>query len=438
MSVAHTSAPFTGTAAPPAAAVRPAIRAALAGLALFTLLVSANLATPLFPLLEVRLGFGPVGTTIAFSSYVLSLIAGLVIFTRFADVTNRRTVLVTSLLIASFATAWLAYAPSLLWFILGRALQGVAIACATGIASGALRALCSGGPPVASRLTLVASAGGVAMGPIIGGALSQVGDPVATPFAVVAIMLVLLVPAIILAAPYWACEPPEPAPRAAAAQSAAAPASHDGRRTRVGPAAQVGPGTQAGRQTRTFWHAAAMGFLSFTVFGFCLSLAPSFFSATLGVDSRAAIGVLAAITLATSALAQLLPLHGAWRFPGGLLLLMISMGALAWGGAVGSAALVIGACAAAGIGQGIAFATAFGAATAAVSPAQHGSTVTKIYIVTYLGSAIPVLALGGLTEALGISPAVSLFAVVTAAGCGALLAACLLTRRAGSERRPAH
>ncbi|QYM75867.1 hypothetical protein [Leucobacter luti] len=74
----------------------------------------------------------------------------------------------------------------------------------------------------------------------------------------------------------------------------------------------------------------------------------------------------------------------------------------------------------AGIGQGIAFQAAFTAATAAVDPAHHASTVSAIYTVTYLGSAIPVLTLGFLTERIGLAPAVFAFALAAAAACGVL------------------
>ena len=44
------------------------------------LLVGANLATPLYPLLQERLGLGPFAVTLTFSSYVLALILGLVLY----------------------------------------------------------------------------------------------------------------------------------------------------------------------------------------------------------------------------------------------------------------------------------------------------------------------------------------------------------------------
>ena len=384
---------------------RPRLRVALTALALFTLLVSANLATPLFPLLEARLGITPLGTTLAFSSYVLSLIVGLLVFRRFADTVNRRTVLVSALIVTALGTAALAFAPNLGLFALARAAQGAAIACATGTASGALRVLLPGRPGLVGRLTLLASSGGVAAGPIIGGLLSQGARPTVTPFLVLAAALLLLVPVILAVAPHGRCRPDPVAPGIALADAPPRVARSERRAGRQAPAA-----------LGAFQIAAATGFLSFAVFGFTLSLGPSHVAAVVGTESRPLIGLLAALTLGSSALTQLLPLRGSWRVPVGLGALAASLALFAGAGLLGSPSLLIAASLGAGVGQGIAFQAAFTAATAAVAPQHHASTVTAIYTVTYLGSAVPVLALGFLTERIGLTPAVTAYALAAALG----------------------
>ncbi|RZT64646.1 MFS transporter [Leucobacter luti] len=389
--------------------VRPRIRIALTALTLFTLLVSANLATPLFPLLEQRLGITALGTTLAFSSYVLSLIVGLLVFRRFADTVNRRTVLVSALAVTALGTAGLAFAPDLGWFCVTRAAQGAAIACATGTASAALRTLLPGRPALVGRLTLLASSGGVAAGPVIGGLLSQGAAPLVTPFISLAITLAALIPAILLLAPHELCRPIRLPDQIALADAPPRIARTDRRRGRQSPAA-----------LRAFRVAAATGFLSFTVFGFCLSLAPSHFASIVQTDARPLIGLLAALTLGASALTQLLPLSGVWRLPTGLGTLAVALVGVAAAGPLGSPALLVTASLLAGVGQGVAFQAAFTAATAAVDPAHHASTVSAIYTVTYLGSAVPVIALGFLTERLGLGSAVTAFALATAAACAVL------------------
>ncbi|WP_017792027.1 MFS transporter [Leucobacter salsicius] len=404
--------------------IRPRARMLVTSVTLFVLLVSANLSTPLFSLLEVKLSMSSLGTALAFSSYVLALIAGLVASRRLADTANRRTVLLASVVAAALATAGLAFAPSLGWFCVARAVQGVAIACATGTGSGALRALSPDRPALVGRLTLLATSGGVAVGPILGGALSLAGandtgptpfltGPLVLPYLAVAAALVLLVPVILVVAPHRECVP-RLAPSTLALPDAPEQLPETrGIRTHSSP-------SPSPRSLRAFRVAAATGFLSFTVFGFCLSLAPTHFAGIAGTDSRLTIGLLAAVTLAASALTQLVPLRGEWRVRVGLLTLAAALVGVAAAGPLHSVVLLISASALAGVGQGIAFQAAFTAATAAVEPERHASTVNAIYTVTYLGSALPVIGLGLLAERLGLTTAVTVFAVVVAAACAAL------------------
>ncbi|PRI12617.1 MFS transporter [Leucobacter massiliensis] len=404
----------------PEPVTRPRLRVALTATTLFTLLVSANLATPLFPLLEAEFAMGALGTTLALSSYVLALITGLLLFRRFGDTANRRTVMLASLLAVTLATAALAVAPSLGWFCLARAVQGAGIACATGSGSGALRALMPARPGLVARLTLLATSGGVAAGPVIGSLLSLTGDPIVTPFVVLAVALALLMPLIVGVAPHGECVPPDP--RIALVD---APARHASRRERArhapgSPRSARAPRPRAPRDpaaARALRLAAAIGFVSFAVFGFCLSLAPSHFAAIAGTDARPVIGLLCAITLGASALVQLVPLGGAWRAPLGLGALAVALLGLAAADAVGSTWFLVLASATAGIGQGVAFQAAFTAATAAVPPSRHAGTVALIYTVTYLGSSAPLLGLGALADRTGLPVAVSVFAVVLSLSC---------------------
>lgn len=403
--------------------VRPRSRMVVTSVTLFALLVSANLSTPLFSLLEVKLSMSSLGTALAFSSYVLALIAGLVASRHLVGTSNRRTVLLASVAAAALATLGLAFAPTLGWFCVARAVQGVAIACATGTGSGALRALSPDRPALVGRLTLLATSGGVAVGPILGGALSSVHgtDPLVLPYLVMAAALLALMPLILIVAPHRECVP-RIAPSPIALADAPEHLPHTSGLIARGQAAPVraAPTGDQASSLRAFRVAAATGFLSFTVFGFCLSLAPTHFAAIAGTDSRLAVGLLAAITLAASALTQLVPLRGEWRIPTGLVTLAAALVGVAAAGPLNSLALLVAASTLAGIGQGVAFQAAFTAATAAVDPWRHASTVNAIYTVTYLGSAIPVIGLGLLADRLGLSAAVTVFAIGAAIACAAL------------------
>ena len=150
-------------------------RLAMAGAVIFILLVGANLATPLYPLLQAELGLSSLGVTAAFASYVLALVATLMLAGHWSDHIGRRAALILAVL-AGLAGGWLfADAQTLAALCAGRALQGTAVGIATGASAAALRELLPSRPEWASRFTLLASAGGVAAGPVIGGPSPKAG-----------------------------------------------------------------------------------------------------------------------------------------------------------------------------------------------------------------------------------------------------------------------
>ncbi len=152
-------------------------RLVMAGVVIFTLLVGANLATPLYPLLQAKLGITALDVTVAFSAYVLALVATLILAGHWSDHIGRRAALVLAVLVGLAGGSVFATADSLFALCAGRALQGIAVALATGASSAALRELLPSRPEWASRFTLLASAGGVAAGPAIGGVLSLLPGP---------------------------------------------------------------------------------------------------------------------------------------------------------------------------------------------------------------------------------------------------------------------
>lgn len=387
---------------------RPRLRATLTIVSLFGLLTAANLPTALYPLIGGRLGIDAFGVTIAFSSYVLSLLVGLVLFRPLTERANRRTVIIGALAATSLATLGLALAPTLAWFCLARAVQGLAIAAATGTGSSALRVLLPGRPGLSGRLTLLATSGGVAAGPILGGLLSLVGSPTQWPFVAWSILLLALIPVILLIAPHPECRP------AGRRGTAAVPSAATQLLTTPAAIAASIPAIRM---------AALVGFVSFAFFGFALSLAPGHFAELFGATSRPVLGLLASLVLLASAAVQLFPVRGRWAAPLGLVAFATGTLLLGLATAVASPAITVIACLIAGAGQGVAFQTAFGAAVAAVPSSRHASTVNAIYAVTYLGSTLPVLGLGIATTAFGLTPAVLAFTFAVSLACAALAVA---------------
>ncbi|WP_087874391.1 MFS transporter [Arthrobacter globiformis] len=375
-------------------------RLAMAGVVIFTLLVGANLATPLYPLLQVRLGIGSLGITVAFAAYVLALVATLMLAGHWSDHIGRRAALLLAVLTGLAGGLVFANAGSLAGLCGGRALQGVAVALATGASSAALRELLPERPEWASRFTLLASAGGVAAGPAIGGILSLLPSSTTTPYLIHSLVLAaLLVPLYLLRA--RPAIKPADGPRP---MKALAP-----RRPTVS------------REARgAFWLAAAVGFLSFAVFGFCLSLAPAYFAKILDTDSRPLIGLLAGLTLGASALSQLVAVRSRFALPAGLAVLGGAVALIAVAAAAGNPWLLAAASLAAGAGQGVAFRTVFNDVAGKVEAARHAQIISTVYVITYLGSAVPVIGLGLATAAYGLDAAVAGFVTACAAAAGLL------------------
>jgi MFS family permease len=386
-------------------------RLVLTGAVMTLLLVGANLATPIYPLLQERLALGPFAVTLAFSSYVLALIAGLILYGHWSDHIGRRAALVLAVCVGLAGGLVFAFAPSLSVLVAGRALQGAAIALATGASSAALRELLPLHPEWASRFTLLASAGGVAAGPVAGGLLSGLPSPTATPFLVHGVLLAAIL------VPLWALRA---RPALAPAPGRGAPLALRPRRLRL--SAEARP---------QFWTAAVVGFLSFSLFGFGLSLAPTYFAQMFGIESRPLTGVLAALTLAASATSQLFGRAHRRLLPAALALMGTGIVLLAVAGQLRSLELLVGASVLAGLAQGAAFRSAFNDVAASVPAAQHAQVISTVYVVTYLGSAVPVLGLGLAAAAFGLPAAVNGFALCCALGCLGVAAATAVRGAAG-------
>ncbi|WP_026536510.1 MFS transporter [Arthrobacter sp. H14] len=373
------------------------MRLVLSGVVLSMLLIGANLATPLYPLLQAQMGLSSLDVTIAFSSYVLSLVTGLMLVGHWSDHIGRRAALAVSIVVALAGGMVFANATDLIQLAAGRALQGAAVALATGASAASLRELLPRHPEWSSRFTLLVSAGGVAAGPAIGGVLSTLPDPVQTPFVIHSLaMLVLLVPLLVLKA----------RPAINPAEAGRAMATLKPRKPSIS------------REARSqFWMASLVGFTSFAVFGFFLSLAPTYFAQIAGTSSRPVIGLLAALVLGSSAISQLFALRGRFLVPVGLAGMGVAVLLVAAAGVLDSVPLLIGASLAAGVCQGAAFRVVFNEVANSIESGRHAQIISTVYVITYLGSAVPVIGLGAAAGVWGLPTAVNWFAGMIALMC---------------------
>ncbi|WP_051944544.1 MFS transporter [Streptacidiphilus rugosus] len=388
------------------------VRVGLTVAVLLLLLTGANLATPLYPALQARLGLTPVDTTLLFTAYVFAVVPVLAAVGHWSDRLGRRALVLPAVALAAAGDAVFASAGTLGELALGRAVQGLAVGLATGAAGAALADLLPDRPSLAAKLTLAASAGGVALGPLLGAALARGADPLVTPFAVHAVALLALCVPLALLHPrspgHYAVVPP---------------------RISLRPRALSLP--RRGRAA--FLLAAAAGFVSYAVFGVYLSLAPGYAALLLHTRNPLGGAGVAALLLGSSAVAQLLarPTRSRAVPALGMAGLALGLGLVVLAGGAQSPALLFAGSVLAGGCQGLAFRTLFTTATAAMEPEHRGSQLSALWVVVYMGSSLPTIAVGFLARAYGILPAVSTFAAVAATACIALAAASL---RVGTQR----
>jgi MFS family permease len=91
---------------------------------------------------------------------------------------------------------------------------------------------------------------------------------------------------------------------------------------------------------------------------------------------------------------------------------------------------VLAASALAGLGQGLAFGGALAQVNTAAPDRQRGEVLSAFYVVIYLGTAPPVIGTGVVAVAVGLLPAVQVFAGCAITGC---LAGLVLLRGQGHQ-----
>ncbi|MET8701813.1 MFS transporter [Kitasatospora sp. NPDC004723] len=383
------------------------VRVGLVAGALLLMLIGANLATPIYSLLQQRMHLTALDTTILFAFYVFALVPVLAVVGHWSDHLGRRALILPAVALSAVGDVVFATAGGFWQLAAGRAVQGIAVGLTTGAAGAALGDLMPDHPTRAAKITLACSAGGVALGPVVGALLAGGSDPLLSPFLLHAVALLALCVPLALVHPRMPGRNRAPA----APPRITTPAHLRPQRLRL---------PRTGR--REFLLAAAAGFISYAVFGVYLSLAPAFAAKLLHTDSKLIGAVVAALLLGSSAVAQLLVPPTADR-----LVIALGMAGLATGLALVVAAQYTGTPALLFIGsvlggacQGIAFRSLFTTTVAAMNPERRGSELSSLWIIIYLGSSLPIVAVGALVQTYGLLPATSGFTLLAALLCAAL------------------
>jgi MFS family permease len=384
----------------------------LIALAFVTAMAFSTVPTPLYPLYQARVGFSTFMVTIVFAVYAVGVLVSLLLAGHVSDWVGRRKILISALALELVAAALFLAEPSLPILIAARLITGLGVGMITATATAYLHELHSAHRPGASpqRFEVVSTAaniGGLGIGPLVAGLLAQYLDaPLRLPYLLFGALLLISIVAVALT------------PETVEAKSVAY------RPQRV----STDHGDPAG-----YLAATAAGFASFAVFGLFTSLTPVFVGATLHHPSRALAGLIVFAVFGAAAAAQTLTsrLDARVRRTIGLLAQAAGVAVLALGmHTTNLAAYLLGGIAA-GIGAGVLFKSAVADVAAMAEPGRRGEALAGLFLISYLGLALPVVGLGIATRYTTATTAITWFTGVLLA----LLATVVVLGRRSSDTR---
>ncbi|MBO0817847.1 MAG: MFS transporter [Actinobacteria bacterium] len=358
------------------------------------LLTGTNLPTPLYHGYQRAFGFSPLVLTLIFAAYAGTLIVSLLLAGPLSDAIGRRRVLLSAVGAALAGAICFALADGTAWLFAARAIQGIAVGAASGALTAALVELePDGNRPRAAMASAMALFTGIGAGPLLSGVLAQyLPDPLAVPYLVEIGLLALSLgvlwrlpagPAVSRWRPRWPRVP----------RSIAAP----------------------------FADAGMMAFVAGAVTGLFLALVPSYLLQLTGSSNLALAGGAVALMFTASAASLRLGYGRAGNQlrTGGTGMVLAGFVLLILAGTAASLALLLAATLVAGAGQGLAFLAALTEVNRIAPAKSRANVLSSFYVVTYLGTGLPVIGAGFLATAVGLLAAVQYFA-------GAMVVICLL------------
>ncbi len=356
-------------------------------------MLGTTLPTPVYALYKQNLGFSELMITVIFAAYAFGVIAALFLAGSWSDQVGRRRMLLAGLAFSAVSAVAFLVAGGLALLLIGRVLSGISAGIFTSTASVAVVEMA----PASKRglATLVATAanmGGLGLGPVLAGLLTEYAPlPIRLCF-IVDLALVGLAAVAVLRAPETVNIAARPRLRA---QRLSLPRPVRG----------------------VFVPAIIGGCAGFAVLGMFTGVTPAFLRHVLHISNHAITGAMVFTLFAASTLGQLAlqKVPKRWAMPVGCLLLAI--GGAMTAGAVGIADvwLFLAGAFFAGFGQGLSFRAGLAAVTAASPPDRAGEVVSTYFILLYVANSIPVIGIGFTAAAFGLQTAGMGFATAVAA-----------------------
>jgi MFS family permease len=367
-------------------------RCALIALTMFLVMTGATVPTPLYGLWAAQYGFGLLMITVIFSIYVIGVLIGLLALGSLSDVIGRRPVLLWAVAMSAASDAGYLLAHTLDVLFVARLLSGLATGLVAGTATAAMVDVAPAALRArASTTALIANAGGLAFGPVLGGVFAQhLRWPT---------HLVYLVHLILLAV------------------AAAGTLRALGRGERR-PGAKLRPGGLAVpiEIRKTFYRSAAAGGSGFAVAGLLNAAVGLFLVRLAGVHDLLLAGVIAALTFGNVAVGQLWGrrMPAAARLPVSCAVMVLACAINALSLARGSVELLVLGGIAAGVGTGLALGHGIAAINTECPEARRGETNSAFFAVMYMGLSVPVIGAGFAINALGLQTGGEIFSAAAA------------------------
>jgi MFS family permease len=346
-------------------------------------MAGTTLPTPLYPIYQARFGFGELLITVIFATYAVGVIIGLILTGRLSDEIGRRKVLMFGLACAIGSTILFLVAEGVAPMLVARLLSGFTAGAFAGTATAMMLDLAPGGRrELAAGIAVAVNLGGLGCGTLLSGALAQTGtDPLRLSYWV---YLALLVPAVL--AVLFAPETVQPRehPRFAPQQLAVPPEVRG-----------------------TFTRAALGGFSAFTISGLFGAVGPLFLGKYLGYHSHLLAGFIVFILFLASATSSLvLPRIGnRTALVGGAVAVVLSSCLLILALETESLAVMFVCGISCGIGQGLAVGAGLAALGAETPADRRGEVSATFFVVLYVALAVPIVAVGLLSQAIELRPA---------------------------------
>lgn len=371
--------------------------------------MGATMASPLFPFYADLWGLAASSITIVFVSYMIGVMAAFLFLGRLTDRLGPVPVLRAALLLILGGLSLSATAGGLGSLIAARFAIGIASGMVTTSATVGLVAFEPLGtvrraPLIASMTTMA----GFGLGPLVAGVAAQLAaSPLVTPY------LVVLAPTALVFGGLLAVRTAGRGENAAAAGGARAVRLSLMPRL-VLPDREALPG---------FLVASFAVFTAYGLFSLLASLAPTFLKDLLPWHGPAVSGVALAMVLFCSAGVQFPARRLEPKTGLRMALSLMGLGVILLGLSLGLhiAPLFFAADLSIGLGHGLAFMSGIAIVDRIAGEHNRGGLLSSFLSIGYLGTIAPILAVGFLSDAVGVSNAVIAFCAVSTLSTGLLL-----------------